>query len=456
MFGSVNKKQATRRMLKKALASLGLAVLLALPSAAQATRFFSYEVQDPKFVDAVVLTNANAAAVQAYLAALPAGTPKAVTVLEDLNPNNPAVKALFNSVAVTHVFADYETGNVVARVAALKSLVGASTKSKNALVGNYALAPLNGSDPTRPPGNPGFSGTDYKNSKANMANESLYPGGRDFRNPDPDGPGPMTANGYSTAPNVRSALFVLPVVRAGLVEYAAPGKPHIPYVARFNNWGNSSLDSDGNPANGYQFSTTNQLLSRGDFSAQILHYRLRGADSVYAFQPGVVGYGEAMMQADITRGWEDDPMIQWVNQVFAGSSPTLTNVKEDKTIIDGFSQPGENKGVIFSGVANTKSSSGGAAQLAILLSNLDEQAHLVKIPSQAGKNLLSQLFAIEAGTHRLLKFELQSKPTAGWKLIGNDIVFADPDRSGTGVPEPGVLSLLVIGTGVGLLRRRRA
>ena len=149
-------------------------------------------------------------------------------------------------------------------------------------------------------------------------------------------------------------------------------------------------------------------------------------------------------------------MIQWVNQVFAGKDVKLTRLAEGKTIIDGVNQPGENKGVIYSGVANTKSSTGAAAQLAILLSNLDEQSHVVKIPSQDGKKLLTQLFAIEAGTHRLLKFELQKKPAAGWKLIGNDIVFEDHDRAGTGIPEPGVLSLLVMGTGLGLLRRRRA
>src|SRR6185369_11730337 len=71
----------------------------------------------------------------------------------------------------------------------------------------------------------------------------------------------------------------------------------IPWVARFNNWGNNSLDTNNNPADGYRFvpgaplpqsrlsgaQTAHQMMSRGDFSAQILHYRMRGAYSVMLF-----------------------------------------------------------------------------------------------------------------------------------------------------------------------------
>jgi len=112
----------------------------------------------------------------------------------------------------------------------------------------------------------------------NMANEDLYPGQATYKNP------PGTPGGTSTSPNIRSSLFVQPIDRASFVTLNLPtGNKHVPYVNRFNNSGNIALDSDGNPSNGYRFDnpTGTQMLSRGDFSALVAHYRARGVDGVH-------------------------------------------------------------------------------------------------------------------------------------------------------------------------------
>src|SRR5678809_1118922 len=49
--------------------------------------------------------------------------------------------------------------------------------------------------------------------------------------------------------------------------------------------------------------TANQMMGRGDFSAQILHYRTRGAYSVALFEPGVQGYTKTQEQQDVRDGW---------------------------------------------------------------------------------------------------------------------------------------------------------
>src|SRR5205085_11678023 len=78
--------------------------------------------------------------------------------------------------------------------------------------------------------NPYYSTTDFRASGLNMANEQLYPGDSSFRNP---------IAGNSTAPNIRSALFTLPIQRDSIVsQNIGAGQLHTPYIARFNNYTN--------------------------------------------------------------------------------------------------------------------------------------------------------------------------------------------------------------------------
>src|SRR5206468_5464441 len=148
-------------------------------------------------------------------------------------------------------------------------------KSSGAFVGNFNFYPNAASDPTRPGSIAGSqaasfqfkpTSSDYSSSRGNIglpgggvvvgnqsADPALYPGSPDYRNP---------AQGNSGAPNIRSALFTLPIQRLTLSElglrdlsgvpadataYAQPGRPNatddvnIPDVTRFNNYGNPAL-----------------------------------------------------------------------------------------------------------------------------------------------------------------------------------------------------------------------
>jgi hypothetical protein len=355
----------------------------------------------------------------------------------------------------------------------LTTIIKSSTKSAGAFVGDFSMAPLN-SDPTRPAalnkttptasgGHSLFNATDYKNAKVNMANPALYPGAPDFRNP---------ASGDSNAPNIRSALFVLPIQRLSLTKQALPsGQKLIPWVSRFNNFGNPALNnaqvtapSGPSIISGYQFvqnaanPANGQLPSRGDFEAQILHYRMRGADSVNLFNyslptnSSVIGYSSPQERQDALTGWNQSAAAA----VFNRGHYALANLGTTAIVNPFKTVTSESVGTIWSGVYDT---SGKTRQLVILLSNLGNVTQQVDIPKVGGIPTFETLvntrdkddYNIEAGAHRILVFNLTGKK---WHLTSDSLTFLDSNRNGVGVPEPTSAALLAMG-GAGLLLRRK-
>jgi hypothetical protein len=452
----------------------------------------------PGFAPGPVLNNSNAAQVASQLQARQSsGLLLAVKVTEPLT--NPASVAIFNQFPVSYVFADFEDAAAVGRTRSLADQVIASGTSKGAYVGNFNFYPNAGNDTTKP----GVTNTvansyqfnrnsqDYFDTRGRVgttfgkqsANAALYPGAPDYRNP---------AAGNSNAPNIRAALFTLPIQRQtfatnGLLNRGVPagnsstayntpftgyqdGAQNIPYVARFNNWGNSALDSDGNAANGYAFvqnsatPANGQLLSRGDFQAQILHYRLRGVDSVHLFNEAtgsVVGYSDAQEQADVKTGFAASSTVNGIfsrkNYAFAN----LTNVIGDQGNNSGDTSPRSTEvaGAVWSGVFDR---SGATRKLAILISNLSAVSKTIDLPNSiggfqtaTGSGTVQDDFTVGAGQHRLLSFTLNSNR---WKLDagGDTFAFLDNNRNGVGIPEPTTFALIGVGAMGLLVRRRRA
>jgi hypothetical protein len=182
---------------------------------------------------------------------------------------------------------------------------GTHTQSFNAFIGNFGFQTLS-SDITTPSnygsktGSHSFSGYNqggYNAAKLNMSMPELYGGAGSYRNP---------AAGNSTAPNIRSAMFTLPILRVSQVEVNTDANErNVPYVARFNNFGNLALDTDRNASNGYLFNRasrcrrptgcprsrpprpTTRCSPAATSPPPSPHYRMRGADSYVLFEPGV-------------------------------------------------------------------------------------------------------------------------------------------------------------------------
>jgi hypothetical protein len=415
------------------------------PPAKSNTELFDWSVnQDPaptQFAPSPVLTNTNAAQIATYLTNHP-GT-KALKVVDFLT--SAASKNIFNQFKVEYVFQDLED-NSNANFDAYQNLqmIRASTQSNNAFIGQFNVYPGRNVDPTLRVGNPPTAKSfkhpphDHNQFNYNMANEPLYPGEPDMRNP---------ASGDSNAPNIRSALFNLPIERLTTVQQNLPaGAINIPWTARFNNSGNSALSNQpGNAQYPNQFNTTNQLLSRGDFSALVLHYRMRGANSVNLFEPGVIGYTKAQEQQDATSGWDYFYVENWLkNSIYP-----VTVAKLDNDVrIDGKATNDtiEKAGVVWSAMTSK-------VHLRILLSNLDEKNHSVEFAQQLGVANLTRSEPMPAGTHRFLMFSLNTH-TGQWVLDSDTQVFFDPARNGVGVPEPTMLGLFGF-TGLVYMSRRR-
>jgi len=424
------------------------------------------------------------------------------------------------SKAISYVFTDFEGSNKTTNLnSALTTVnqVRGSTWSKNAYVGMFGVVPLTTSDPTRR-GPLTYTKTDYDKAGLNMANTDLFPGESNFRN--------KSTNDWANA-NIRTGLFVGPVSRFTAVQdvlntsyngtttqtVGTTYHKQIPYVARFNNWGNLSLDTDRNPFNGYQFvpgapmaavpslglpamspaQTANQMMGRGDFSAQILHYRLRGAYSVMNFtegaNSGAVGYSSADQQQDVRDGWygASDPHVAHTNNIFAQSDDKLATMTLNP-IVDGSPGMGnraEVTGSIWSGVYSLS-----LKQLDILASNLDSVNHLIKFgtvdaydvftktntsgytysdasdDASMGRNAL-----IMGGMHKLLQFDLVStrvynsladfnaqnnkyKTQTIWRLNTAYDVFTNNNRNDVGIPEPTTFGMLAAAGSMAVICRR--
>jgi len=488
-------------------------------------------------------TNANIPFVQNQLTlSANAGKPLGIKIEGPLSDANAAL--LFNAKygsgkkAISYIFGDFEGGNGSYDTGAkggilnnVKQLVKQVRKngswSSHAYVGQFALTPLNGvgfgnkQDPTRR-GPLQYTNSDYQSAGVNMANTDLYPGSPNYRN--------KSTFDWANA-NIRTGLFVGPIGRMTAVQDAIGtnnnDKDHkgndvrnqdiqIPWVARFNNWGNNSLDTANNGVvGGYRFipgqplpqaglsgtQTANQMLGRGDFSAQILHYRLRGVNSINLFEPGVVGYTVAQQEDDARSGWYGgslnpaDPnganavsraAVMHANNIFAqadAKSATLTL----NPVVDGTANASgirsENSGTIWSGEYSKN-----LKQLDILASNLDTINHMIKFGTvdaydvftlkngsgytYADNNTLSpsRNALIEAGMHRMLQFDLvttrvySSSTFTGkystktiWLLNQNYLVFGNnTGRGDTGIPEPTTFGMLAAaGSMAAVCRRQR-
>ncbi len=460
---------AKRWAIALTVAAMGLGTV-----SARAADFFDWLGEttapvSPPYVTAPTLNDADAAGVNAFLTAQAAlGQPLAVKVRHGTVLSAATVNTIFNAPGrpIKYIFADYEGPTALTNVQTLKTQLGGTVTGNTlaagtSFLGNYGYAPIPG-DPTAPAGSTYISGnstvnninniTDFRNSGVNMSTEALYPGDASFRNP---------VNGNSTAPNIRSALFTLPIQRLSIAsQNMGVGQLHIPYISRFNNHSNPGFQNSTALVNGVNLPAYNtalggavnagQLLSRNDFQALVLHYRMRGADSYHLLDPGVVGYTQAQEESDALTGWTNSLVAPILSTNNGRSTPAATSINVDGTL-----KSIENAGVVYSGVTNDNVGSPG---LAILVSNLDASAHSVTFNTRInGAQLAFTTGSLAAGSHTILRF---TKAGNSWGSPLTDPSFNDPNlasRDGIGIPEPASVSLLAIGAlGVLMRRRRRA
>lgn len=463
---------------------------------AQQTSYFDWLAEgdngnvptSPGYITTPTLSDATESEVFAYLAAQKAlGQPLALKIRAG-TPLGSGLSAttisdIYNAYDIQYTFLDYEgttaESETAAVVTAIKSstMTGPAFTAGTAFIGNYAIATIP-TDPSKPttgttyvsgnsPTEPYSNITDFRNSGVNMSNEELYPGDSSFRNPifgsTPTGKG-------SNAPNILSSLFTLPIERLSVTtQNMGTGQLNIPYISRFNNWDNP-LFSNSTYTNGSltmpSFNTADgpvtlggnpmpsagQLLSRDDFEALVLHYRMRGATSYQLLDPGVVGYTQAQEEADASAGWNESLVANVLN----GTDGRAANLGNTITV-DGTLKTIENAGVVWSAVTNNNLS---GPQLAVLVSNMDTTtgSHTVTFNSSInGATLSYTTGALGAGTHTILRFD---KTGSTWTLQDIDPLFVgDPSsmtsRDGIGIPEPASLSLVGLGMMGVLCRRRR-
>jgi hypothetical protein len=412
--------------------------------------------------------------VKAFLESESSNTIQAVKIVQPIN--NTSSNLVFNASQyhVSYVFGDFESPNAKPQLTTLVNQVkfvngqnnGTKTNSFNAFVGNFNWTRA-GNDGTQPAGYNYPSNGDFSSAKLNMAMPALYAGGGNYRNP---------AAGNSSAPNIRSALFVLPIIHLTAAKVnAQSGEQVVPWVARFNNWANLSLDTDRNPSNGYRFvpgqaipakfglpavsanDTKNQMLSQRDFATEVAHYRLRGADSYVAFEPGVEGYNNEQKRLDAKTGWTESH----INAVFQASDYKLLIGKEtggvkdlnDDMTVDGKNTTDEKSGSLFSGVYSLS-----LKKMDILLTNMDDDDHSLTLPSKiAGFDVKTRTFSMDGGASLLVEYKLtNSGPGKGWSVALQQTPFLalSNNRNEVGIPEPTTITLAAMATMIGVTRRR--
>jgi hypothetical protein len=441
----------------------------------------------PGYLPSPFLTDATANSVNAFLKSLPANQPKAVKV--EVPISNATANLIFNNPAyqVSYVLGDIEMNQAENKVRDLARQVrfingqnnGTKTKSFNAFIGNFGFTKIN-NDITTPSnynqkkGQHSFAGYNlggYNHANLNMSMPELYGGSGSFRNP---------AAGNSSAPNIRSSMFTLPILRVTQNEVnSGSNERNVPWVARFNNSGNLAMDTDRNAANGFRFETgkampavagfpavsasdtANQLLSRRDFATLVAHYRMRGADSYVLFEPGVEGYTNEQKRTDARTGWTDPN----IDAIFKASDYKLVLGHEtggskdinDRLTVDGKkNRSAEETGSIFSGVYSL-----GLKTMDVMLSNMDDVDHTLTLPkSIGGFNLKTNSFTLDEGSHLLVEYKLTtSGVNKGWSVAMMKVPFQaiNNSRHGFGIPEPSTITLAAV-TGFLLVgpRRRRA
>lgn len=432
---------------KMALASLAFAVFGVSAANAQ-DPLIDWRANAPSvpvsgYIPSYFVNNGNASLVASQIQALPSSQKAVVKITEPLSSGN--ITTLFGGTKkIDYAFYDIEGAGALATAQAQANSV--RTISSSTYVSNYRLFPGSGDNSGV---GAGSSLADYLSGGAlgvNMASEDLYPGSGSYKNP-------AATGGTSTSPNIRSSLFTLPIKRA---TYSTANMPllnqHIPYVTRFNNYGNTALDTDGNSSNGFQFTqnaanpANGQLIGRGDFKALVAHYRMRGINGYQLLDGGVQGYTAAEFAQDAKDGWS----LAAMDNIFKNGGARLATLDTVVRIDGGASQDFETAGVVYSGVYSLSQN-----KLALLVSNLDDLAHSVAIPSKIGGKNVAGSFSVDAGTHRLLQFTASGTQ---WVLSSNSVIWnsaSETDRNGVGVPEPVAMGTLSIFAGLLLCRRTR-
>ena len=470
------------------------------------------------YVGVPFLTDANAAAVNAYLTGLAPGAIRAVKV-ENPGISNATASLIFNNTNynVSYVFGDIETATTWADAQKLAkqvrlinpsgSLFSSSNWSKSfkGFVGNFGFSasPDNKQAPTyyeakfKPKHSySGYQFDDATSAFLTMSNEEIYPGSPSMRNK----AAPDTAYGGGTIPNIRGNLFVLPLWRAAdatnkiqslgsLSQFAN----HVPWTGNFNNWGNPALDTDRNPANGYLFvpgaampaatingvnypamtaaQTTDQNLSRRDSASLALHLRLRGVDSFHLLDSGIVGVSKSDMEQDFASGWLGEANV---NSIFAQSDKRMlvgmesipTSYNPGGTYDGGYviwagpttstivSSTVEKAAAVFSGTYSLT-----LGKLEVIITNENNAAQWIRLPSTIGGYALAvKDFTVGAGDSWMVSYSLTgSGKSKGWTVAAQHVPFTaiENARHHFGIPEPGTLSLLAVAGVFGLNRRKR-